>query len=185
MYPVSRLSRSSRPIVVVCISYSVRIPSLFHSIALPFHNIRMPFRTTRIQKRRTESDSLHEKQKNKSSTKTGLSLKRLLLVLVFTTSLLFVYHLFRLSSKGKGILSSSIGSSILPQSSGANAGGMILHPTQGQREEKIRLEDLDMETLQAAFDALYGDGGPLGPKRGRGGQDGQYSHVFRSKNDQL
>ena len=71
-------------------------------------------------------------------------------------------------------------------------GGMIVRPSeereqpQGETEadeDKVKLEDLDMDTLQAAFDALYGDGGPLAPKRGRGGEDGQYSHVFRKKEE--
>lgn len=75
----------------------------------------------------------------------------------------------------------------------AVGGGMVLHPSANDDDDDddasnplapvltpdnsdIKLEDLDMDTLQAAFDALYGDDGPLGPQRGGegNGEEGAY-----------
>lgn len=158
------------------------------------------------------SDDFHNEKKPSSSLSTTpkpspLRLKKLLLLLFLTTLALLSYHVFRLHAKGKGLLSSRLGQSAvhkvsdsigipgLPslqqQQEDSNVpGGILVRPSsesseeqQKSDEDKIKLEDLDMDTLQAAFDALYGDGGPLGPKRGRGGEDGQYSHVFRKKGE--
>lgn len=75
---------------------------------------------------------------------------------------------------GAGLASSPSGASIV---SDPNApGGMVVSfdspkssdDKAGAKDEpredgELRLEDLDYDTLQAAFDALYGDDGPLGP----------------------
>lgn len=117
-------------------------------------------------------------------------LKRLLALLLVTTLLLTLYHVFRLYTKGQGILGApgslgrrSSSSSVWTQNKDA-PGGMIVHPSPppaASGEEEIRLEDLDMETLQAAFDALYGDGGPLGPGSQRGDGSGEYRVAGRRK----
>lgn len=116
-------------------------------------------------------------------------LKRLLALLLVTTLLLTLYHVFRLYTKGQGILGApaSLGRPFSSSSFAANKdapGGMIVHPSPpapALGNEEIRLEDLDMETLQAAFDALYGDGGPLGPGSKRGDGSGEYRVAGRRK----
>ncbi|PWN30122.1 hypothetical protein BDZ90DRAFT_257219 [Jaminaea rosea] len=74
-------------------------------------------------------------------------------------------------------------------------GGMVLHPTANDEQDAespqvlssdnadVRLEDLDMDTLQAAFDALYGDDGPLGPQRSK--EDGSYRVVNQGRKEGL
>lgn len=118
-------------------------------------------------------------------------LKRLLALLLVTTLLLTLYHVFRLYTKGQGILGAPAslgrrsGSSSSSFSHNKDApGGMVVHPSApspSSDNEDIRLEDLDMETLQAAFDALYGDGGPLGPGSQRGDGSGEYRVAGRRK----
>lgn len=179
----------------------------------------MPSRTNRIRNRRglnpnedgsSDDDNgsgvgLKEKRARRndavaSPPPPSYGLKRLLAILALTTLLLTGYHLYRLKSKGTGLLSSRIGSSVVEESQGKQhiappsiadivrdsqvPGGMMVRPggdADAEDASQLKIEDLDMDTLQAAFDALYGDGGPLAPKRGRGGEDGQYSHVFRKK----
>ncbi|CAO1620197.1 unnamed protein product [Jaminaea pallidilutea] len=79
-------------------------------------------------------------------------------------------------------------------------GGMVLHPTANDDDDKdgkaqggvpfspenkdVKIEDLDMDTLQAAFDALYGDDGPLGPTKERD-EDGSYRVHMQGRKEKL
>lgn len=78
-------------------------------------------------------------------------------------------------------------------------GGMVLHPTANDDDghgkaqggvpfspenKDVKIEDLDMDTLQAAFDALYGDDGPLGPTRERD-EDGSYRVHMQGRKEKL
>lgn len=78
-------------------------------------------------------------------------------------------------------------------------GGMVLHTTANDDDgdgkaqggvpfspenKDVKIEDLDMDTLQAAFDALYGDDGPLGPTRERD-EDGSYRVHMQGRKEKL
>ncbi|CAO1612760.1 unnamed protein product [Parajaminaea phylloscopi] len=132
-----------------------------------------------------------------SGSSSNTRLRRLLAILVLTTALLAAYHGYRLyarNHKVKGARDLDVqakahgapGLNVAP----AAGGGMVLHPTANDEHDDVsdvRLEDLDMETLQAAFDALYGDGGPLGPsaKRRQGSDEGQYRVQGQGRKEQL
>lgn len=144
-----------------------------------------------------------------SSSPQPSRLRRLLVILVLTTTLLALYHAYRLYARGDWLQLSSadsfpfeVGTDATPIAKRAAAldgsanapanvfgagSGMVVHHTANDEHAEnsdIRLENLDMETLQAAFDALYGDGGPLGPRRKAGGEE-QYRVQHQGKKESL
>lgn len=136
------------------------------------------------KKKKTRQKTKPKKVHGSSSNR----LSRLLALLVFTTALLTAYHLYRLATKGTGLLDIKSGASLVNKVSSSSKpifekdnsvpGGIVVRSSDSQDDKKgngeLRLEDLDMETLQAAFDALYGDGGPLDRVKQRKEGEGEY-----------
>lgn len=140
----------------------------------------MPSHNSRLKNRRALSGEDAKGQAPVRAVDAGSPpgrLRRLIALLLLTTALLAVHQTYRYYTRGslaiKGLTTAKHKS---PAVAPPAVGGMVVHPTANDHDDDnvptdnsdVKLEDLDMDTLQAAFDALYGDGGPLGPQRGDG-----------------